>query len=137
MSRKVYITERAHLDIFIDELKTMSIPEHGFLIGIETGKATTKQKGCVHIYCRLLAKELADAGYDMKEVLKVDAEIPPDEYMVKKLVWNKVMEAMTGKTSITELDRKEVNEIYTVIQKHMAQSFSIMVPFPSNEPPMI
>ncbi len=131
MSRKVYITERAHLDIFIDELKAMSIPEHGFLIGIETGKATTPQRNAMHLYFRQLAEVLNDAGLDMVKVLSEGTEIPWTEHSVKKEIWGKVMLAITDKTSTTQLDRTEVGMIYDVVNKHLAQTFAVMLSFPN------
>ncbi len=132
-----YCKNEAQRNALIEHINNLELGEFGLQVQIARGRATNKQKGCVYLYCRLLAKELESGGFDMREVLKVDADIPPDEYMVKTLIWNRVMKAMTGKTSITKLDRKEISEIYSVIQRHMAQSFSIMVPFPSNEPPMV
>ena len=137
MKRSIFISSTTQRDALADEIRQMEIGEFGVMIKIQDGTRTTKQNSAMHVYFTLLAKELSDCGKDMRTTLREDAEIPWDSELVKKFIWRPVMQAMTGKTSTTKLERKEVSEIYEVVHRHMAQNHSVMVPFPSNEPPML
>lgn len=121
----------------IKEIESMPFGDFGYQVQIKTGAATNKQKGCIHLYCRLLANELNDMGLHMTDVLKPGHEIEWTEHSAKKELWDVIMKATTGKTSVTRLDRKEVSEIYEKLSRNLAVKLSVVVPFPSDEPPMI
>ena len=137
MKRSIFISSPTQRDALADEIRNMEIGEWGVMIKIQDGQRSLKQNSAMHVYFNLLAKELNDAGLDMVATLKPGTEIPWTEHSVKTEIWGKVMQAMTGKTSTTKLERKEVSEIYEVVHRHMAQNHSVMVPFPSSERPMI
>ena len=125
-----HIRNQTQLDNPIDDLRNQPIGEFGYLVKIETGKATTAQRNSMHLYFRQLAQVLNDAGLDMVAVLN-DAEIPWSEHTVKSEIWGKVMKAITDKTSTTQLDRDEVSKIYEVVNRHLASTFGVMLSFPN------
>jgi len=114
----------------IAEIESMEFGDWGFHVQLKRRHRTLAQNNAMHQYFTLLANELTDAGLDMRTTLKEDAEMPWNPLMIKQFIWLPVMKALTGKTSTAKLDRKEVSEIYEVIARHMAQSHSIIVPFP-------
>ena len=121
-----------------DALMDKPLGEYGFMVKFETGLMTTKQRGSIHIYFGLLAKELNDAGLERHvEFLGKSIEVPWDKDSVKKYIWKPAMLAATGKASTTKMDRKETSEVYEILHRFFAGEHAIMVPFPSNEAPMI
>ena len=114
-----------------DYILDMDLGEHGFVIEINTGKRTSIQNDSMHLFFRLLAETLCEAGLDIRRTLKQDFDIPWTEKSVKELIWLPVMTALTGKTSTTKLDRKEVGEIFDVINRHLAETHAVMCSFPN------
>lgn len=94
---------------------------------------TIKQNASIHKYCSLLAKQFQEAGLDMETVLSKTA-IPVKWTMeaVKEVIWRRIQIVMyPDKTSTTQLETKDVNEVYQVISRHMSTEFSINQSFPN------
>ncbi len=96
-------------------------------------KRTTKQNKSLHLYFRLLAEALNEAGLDMKKVLKPTIDISWNERSVKEYIWRPIQNAQVIKKSTTELNTDEINKIWEVINRHLSEKFGIYVPFPSEE----
>ena len=128
-----YIQSREGLNAFADELKAMTLPEHGFIIQVQLGKRTSAQNNAMHKYFELLANALNDAGLDQVKTLKPGTEIPWEPESVKKKLWGAIMKAMTGKTRTRDLDIDEISKIYETLHRHMAEKHSVMVLFPSKD----
>lgn len=79
----------------------------------------------------MVAGVLNDAGLDMKVVLKPEIEIPWSADTVKDFLWRPVQRLQVGKKSTTELDTKEVSDIWEVMNRHLSEKFGIFVDFPS------
>ena len=94
---------------------------------------TLSQNAALHLYYRMLAEALNDAGLDARKTLKPEIEIPWTPEMIKDLLWRPIQEAMTGKHSTTELNTVDPSEIYQVLDRHLGEKFAIHVPFPSHE----
>jgi len=94
---------------------------------------TLQQNKALHKYCRMLSEALNDAGLDMKAVLKPEIDIPWSESTVKEHLWKPIQSAMIDKESTTELDTKEVNQVYEVLNRHLAAKLGLSVPFPTRE----
>ena len=92
---------------------------------------TSQQNSALHKGCELLADALNDAGYDMKRTLKEDVDIPWSKDSVKEYLFRPIMQAMLSKESTVELSTKEVSEVWTVLNRHLAMKFGISIPFPS------
>ena len=51
---------------------------------------------------------------------------------VKEVIWKRIQVVMyPDKTSTTQLETKDVNEVYQVISRHMSTEFQIDQPFPN------
>ena len=92
---------------------------------------TIKQNSALHLYFEMVAGVLNDAGLDMKVVLKPEIEIPWSADTVKDFLWRPVQRLQVGKKSTTELDTKEVSDIWEVMNRHLSEKFGIFVDFPS------
>ena len=107
-----------------------------FMIHAEISmRRTEQQKKAIEVYCREVAKAMNDEGHDLKAVLtakKVD--VPCTQQNIKDVVFKGIEQALfPEKTSTTQLTTGEVNEIYDVMNRWLANNFSIHVPFPSEE----
>ena len=80
-----------------------------------------------------LAKELSDAGLDMKKTLKPGIEIPWNDKTIKEFIWRPVMKAQLGKESTTELTTRDIDKVFTTINRHLGEKFGIDIEFPSIE----
>jgi hypothetical protein len=96
-------------------------------------KRTLKQNRALHLMFDHLSKELNDAGLDMKRTLKPEIDIPWSDRTVKEFIWRPVMEAQLGKKSTTELTTKDIDMVFTTINKHLGEKFGIEIEFPSIE----
>ena len=96
-------------------------------------KRTTQQNKALHLYFRLLAESLNEAGLDMKKVLKPTIDISWNERNVKGYLWRPIQNAQVIKKSTTELNSDEIDKIYEVINRHISEKFGIYVPFPNEE----
>lgn len=85
----------------------------------------------MHKYFEMLAQALNDAGLDVQHTLAKPIELPWSELLVKELIWRQVQAVCTGKQSTADLDTPEVDEIYRIIDRHLAQTHGISVAFPS------
>ncbi len=100
----------------------------------EDEKRTLQQNRALHLWFTKLANALAAAGYDVKKTLRQDVEIPWTPYMVKELLWRPVQKQMIGKDSTANLlKKKEIDDIYDVINLHVGNRTGVHVPFPSIE----
>lgn len=118
------------LDAYIEHIRSLS-REHGYLIipKAKTGKQrTATQNNALHLMLAELAEQLNNAGLDMRIILAKQASIPWSQKSVKEKLWVPVQEAMTGKKSTTQCSRVEYSEIYEVLSRHMAKSFSFVCP---------
>lgn len=94
---------------------------------------TCQQNRALHKYLQMLADALNDAGLDVQHTLSKPLDLPWNEHLAKELIWRQVQIAYARKESTTELDTSEVDAIYKIIDRHMAQTHGISVPFPSRE----
>lgn len=93
-------------------------------------KRSLKQNKSIHLYFTQLADALNDAGYSVAKVMKHDAEIPWNPNLVKELLWRQVQEIMTEIESTADLEPKQVSQVYEVVNRHIAQTTGVSVPFP-------
>lgn len=110
---------------------THSIKLVGLGMNEEEKKRTALQNKSMHRWFALLANSLNDAGYDAREVLEPEVEIPITDKIVKNQMLKKIAKAMYDKDSTTELTTIELSECCKVLSKHTSEVFGVYVPFPS------
>ena len=131
------IKNQTQLDTLLADLVNKEFGDFGFLVQITVGKRTHKQQGAMEVFFRLIAEDLNAGGHTMRKMLKKEIEIEWSQPLVKKYLFKPIMKAVTGKTSTTQLDRKEVSEVAEVLSDHLAQKMGVVVNFPSHEAPMV
>ena len=95
---------------------------------VSDGKEHTNQEAHDH-----LAKELNDAGLDMKKTLKPEIDIPWNDKTVKEYMWKPIMKAHLGKESTTEMTTKDIDAVFAIINRHLGNRFGLEIEFPSIE----
>jgi len=122
--------------------------EHKFVrLTATSGKnRSSSQNNAIHLYCRMVAKELNDnsfSAYIDSPILKQPMETDWSMEMVKDL-WRTVqvklfpMESLmqdNTKGSTKILNKQQVSEVYDVINRALIEKTSgkVCVPFPSQE----
>jgi hypothetical protein len=103
----------------------------------QSNKRTKKQNNSIHLFCTLLSEAFDEAGLDMRAVLKPEVEIPWTPDTVKRHLWHPIQKLYLphtigedGEVSTKNLDKKEVDKVYEVINRHLAPH-GVHVPFPS------
>jgi hypothetical protein len=96
-------------------------------------KRTLQQNRALHKFFEMLANDLNGAGLDMKKTLKPGVDIPWSPETVKIYLWKPIQDAMFNKESTTELETKEVNEVYETLVRHLGEKFGITTEFPKAE----
>lgn len=91
---------------------------------------TIKQNRAMHGYFRSLAYALNSAGLDMRTVLKPGVAIDWNEVMIKDYIWRPIQKVITGEKSTADLTTTDIDAIYQVISRHMAEKFGVSVAFP-------
>lgn len=69
----------------------------------------------------------------MKRTLKDGVDIPWQSSSIKEYLWRPIQKAATGKDSTINLEPKEIDDIYDILNRHLGEKFSINVPFPSED----
>lgn len=92
---------------------------------------TLSQNAALHVYFKLVADKLNEAGLDMRKVLKPTVEIPWSPKAVKEYMWRPIMTAQLGKRSTTEMTTVDIDFVFDTINRHLGEKFGIHEPFPS------
>lgn len=100
-------------------------------LSLSFGKTRTNtQNRALHLYCRMLAEALNDAGLDQRQVLKPGIDIPWTPDAVKEQLWRPVQIAVIGKESTTDADSDEYSQVYDVLNRHLITRLCVSVPWP-------
>ncbi len=93
---------------------------------------TLQQNKALHLYFRLVAEALNEAGLDIRAVLKPEVEIPWSPGAVKEFLWRPVQKILLQKESTRSLTTSDIDKVYDVVNAHLAKH-GIHEPFPSIE----
>jgi len=100
---------------------------------------TVLQNRSAHLYFRMMADGLNNAGIDQVALMKSFKEgfkIPNTMESIKGL-FSRVAAVMLGEERTSRLSTKEIQQIYEAVDRGMNQKFGITYPWPSDQPPMI
>lgn len=109
--------------------------QHKWLqVQITTEKQRSQlQNNALHMWLTLVAVQLNDAGFDVRQVLQLSkrAEIPWTMEAVKEHLWKPVQKQYTGTKSTTQASTADYPAIYDILNKVLIEKFNIYVPWPS------
>lgn len=99
---------------------------------------TIRQNSSLHLLFEQTAKMLNSEGYDMRAVINPEIDILWSAYTVKEHIWRPVQKAYMGKKSTTELTTADLDKIYDIINKALAERTGLnLPPFPSIKSQML
>ncbi len=94
---------------------------------------TFLQNKSLHLYLDKLATAMNDAGYDMKAVfnaMRKGFSVSCTTIRLKNCVWRPMQEAMFDIESTTELDTKQISEVYENVNRFTCEQFGIGINWP-------
>lgn len=95
---------------------------------------TDSQNKALHVWFKLIATALNDAGLTVQETLKHQLDIDWNEHRVKELIWRQAQKKILGKTSTTELEKQiDIDLVYETINRWLGSMGVEHVPFPQDE----
>lgn len=99
----------------------------------EINKRTDQQNKALHLWFSLLATALNDAGYDMKKTIRQEIDIPWTAYSVKEYLWRPIQKEYLHKQSTTQLNTKNIDAIYDIVNRVIGERTGVYVEFPNIE----
>ena len=91
---------------------------------------TGQQLKGVHAYCDHVARDMNAAGISMQHVLSgAKLEIPPTGKMLYHMMWKPIQTAMLQNSELTKVGKYEIDQIYQVMARHLAEAHDIDVRF--------
>lgn len=98
---------------------------------VDVKQRTDQQNRSLHLFFRLLAEKLNNAGWSKQKILRHAVDLDWDEQSVKYDLWYPLMRALTGKKSTAQLTKhEEIDKIYEHLNRFTAQTFGVHVDFP-------
>ena len=97
----------------------------------EEKQRTLRQNNSLHKYFELVANALNDGGWDVQMVIKHQMDIPWSPIMVKELIWRGAQKVHLKKESTADLTTREIDIVYDIVNRYLAEKFGITEPFPS------
>lgn len=97
-------------------------PQGNVIISVSSAdKARTlTQNRALHLWFDMLASALNDAGFDQVKVIEMmrdGIDIPWSKETVKQVLYKPILEAMTSKTSTSEMDTVETSDVYDTLSR--------------------
>lgn len=132
LGNAITIQTQEQLDSFIEGLNSEFETNKYITITIDAGTRTVTQNKALHLYYRMVAKALQEAGIDTAGFFKEGYSMPFTEHIVKDELWLPLMKAVTKKEHTSKLDKPEVSKIYEHLNAKLAEK-GIHVPFPNND----
>lgn len=87
---------------------------------------TNQQSKSLHLFCKLLADSLNEAGLDMRKVLKPSYQIPWTKNSVKEHIWHPLQEAMYGTNSTIFLHKQgQIDNIHKTIMQMLGEKWGL------------
>jgi len=101
----------------------------------ELNTRTPKQNSAIHVYCRLNAEDLNDAGHYQVVQLKGfgGANVLWTMESFKHGVWYPIQIALTLEPKSSKLTTVQVQEIYLNISQNMSLEYGVNIPWPSHK----
>lgn len=98
---------------------------------------TLPQNNAMHKYFRMVADALNACGAEMHIEITFPwgktLRVPWTADLFKERVWLPIMRAQTEKTSTAKLTTVEVDQIYQIVSRYLAEETGVITPFPRRD----
>lgn len=104
-------------------------------LGLYKHTRSSLQNDSIHLYFKLIADALNDAGYSYikQSIIKNEfIEIPFTADIIKESLWREIQLTLFNKKSTTKITSREINQIVDVITNWLAEK-GIRVDFPNKD----
>jgi len=82
---------------------------------------TTAQNSALHLWFSQIAEELNSKHFDMRAIIRQDIEIEWTGYTIKEYLFKPLLRAKFGKKTTTKITTNEINDIFDIINKTIAE----------------
>jgi hypothetical protein len=130
------VTSKQTLENFISRARTIAENHAQVSFQIHLGRRSSRQSRALHLLFERIADCLFAYGLNLSvncSVFKQPLERAWKAEDVKKLIWHPVMQAMTDKTSTTQLTGQEIDDIYGAIQERFFLKDITLPEFPRED----
>lgn len=130
------INSQRSLDLAKKELDEMFHRDKWLMMQTTTEKQRSQlQNNALHLWLDMVAKELNDKGFDVRQVLQMSKrqEIPWTMAAAKDHLWRPVQEAYVGEKSTTRASSTDYPAIYDILNKTLVEKLGVFVPWPCKE----
>jgi hypothetical protein len=125
-------------EIQLDEMSNNLEQDGLYIIKVEkVGEKkmrTFQQNAALHKYLDLLAHQLNEGGFDIRKVLESMRKgfaISCTRSNLKETVWRPMQQALFNVESSTQLDTKQISEVYKHVDRFTAERFGITQSWPN------
>lgn len=122
---KYTIRNERERETALSDLRAASLPAR---MELTSGSRTLTQNASLHVFLERLAETLNAAGYDMRRVLKPEAEIPWTKEAAKEHLWKPIQEAITGNASTADAATPDYAEVEMALARHLSAKLGIQCP---------
>ena len=100
----------------------------------EPKQRSGQENNALYLWLTQVAKQLNEAGFDMRVVLKPDVDIPWTKESAKLNLWDPIMRAQFGYDSTRQMKASEPCQVSETIARHLGDKLGITLPpWPSIE----
>ena len=95
-------------------------------------KRTAAQNNALHLYFKLLADDLNEAGFDQLTFpWKEGAKLDWTAESVKEHLWKPIQNAMLKESQTSKMKKEDVDKVYQTLARALAEKTGVTTSFPS------
>lgn len=94
-------------------------------------KYSNKQRGALHVWCKLMAEALNDAGMYRKKYLfgrQEPVDVDWSDIFVKEDIYKPMLEALTGKSSTEDQTTVDPDQVVMHINRYFSEAHGVTCP---------
>jgi len=95
---------------------------------------TIPQNKSIHVYFSLMSEAFNEAGYDFNKVIEIlyggPIKVPWTPDLVKNEIWRPIQITAIDKESTASLSTEEIDYIYRIVDRNVAEMIGISIAFP-------
>ena len=130
------VNSKETLENFIKRARTICENHAQVSFQIHLGRRSSRQSRALHLLFQRISDTLFAYGLNLSvncDVFKQPLERAWKPEDVKTLIWHPVMQALTNKTSTTQLTGQEIDDIYGAIQERFFLKDITLPEFPRED----
>lgn len=99
---------------------------------VSQGNATDQQRKALFVWCAKIAKAFNDGGITRSVTIgNLDIDTDWDKDSVYKDIWCQIQKIVVGTDSIRTLEKAQLDQVYSIINRDVLMPQGVYEPFPS------